>query len=568
MIDVVFVVPSTEALLNEEFGGTLLLATILKQNGISVDIHRFYEVDKQNGFFPFVNETAEILLQKQPKIVSFYCRCDCFLADVMIAKRLKEQNSDLFIVLGGPQVDASANDILAEIPWIDFCCSGEGETTVYPLFSALLNGTDYSKVAGLTYRRNGEIKRNPSAELLPDLDLLPNIDYSLIPTSVVENTKRRKKSASIEAGRGCPFNCAYCSSSLFWSRKFRLKSAQRIVDEMIDLNSKLGISRFQFQHDLFTANKRKLMEFVDELKKENVDFKWACSARTDTIDEQTIAAMNEVGLRSIFLGIESGSERIQKCINKHLKLSEIKSLVRCLKNHKIVVTASFIYGFPEETEEDLEDTLQLAFALHEMGVDNTQFHSCVIFPGTEYYKRYADQLVLSEKQSNIVGDFGVADNQEFIKAHQKLFAFSYEYPTQLRKKYQGLEDYYNQVFALYSEFVRLLPDKFKDKKLTELMFEILELYRQYPDTTNVYMIGQEYVKRYIAGSLQDKLIYAFRYYSDSFQRSKDPEFVEDTQIYPINITDLLNKKTLEEIGDEESVVIFHKSDKTIQTFVC
>ena len=568
MIDVVFVVPSREAVLYEEFGGTLLLATILKQNGISVDILRFFEADKHKGFFPFVNEMAEMLLTKQPKIVSFYCRCDCFLADIMIAKKLKEENPDLFIVFGGPQVDASANDILAEIPWIDFCCSGEGETTVYPLFSALLNGTDYSEVAGLAYRSNGEIQRNPSAELLPDLDLLPDIDYSLIPASVIENTKQQNRGASIEAGRGCPFNCAFCSSSLFWGRKFRLKSAQRIVNEMMDYHSKFGISRFLFQHDLFTANKRKLLEFVDELKKENVDFQWSCSARVDTLDEPTIAAMAEVGLHSIFLGIESGSERIQKCINKHLKISEVKKIVRCLKNHKIGITASFIYGFPEETEEDLEDTLQLAYALREIGVDRMQFHSFAIFPGTEYYKRYAGQLVLSEKQSDIVGDFGVADNQQFITDHQKLFSFSYEYPTQLRKKYNALGEHYHKIFDLYSVLVRLIPIQFKDMKLTELSLELLELYRQHPDLTNIYMIGQEYVKRHIIGALQDKLIHILEYYSDSVQRGADRQFVEDMQIYPINIADLLSNKTLEEIREEDSVVIFRKNGKTIQTFVC
>ena len=124
MIDVVFVVPSRRPFLTEEFGGTLLLASILKQNGISVTIHRFYEVDNSAGFDTFVHNTAEMLLQKQAAIVSFYCRCDCFLANIMIAKKLKEQKPDLHIVFGGPQVDASANDILSEVPWVDFCCSG------------------------------------------------------------------------------------------------------------------------------------------------------------------------------------------------------------------------------------------------------------------------------------------------------------------------------------------------------------------------------------------------------------------------------------------------------------
>lgn len=111
-MDVLFVVPSRGPQLHEEFGGTLLLATILKKQGLSVKIHRFYEVDHSGGFFDFVNQTASSVLSNAPKIVSFYCRCDCYLSNIMIAKRIKEEKPDTYIVFGGPQADASARDSL------------------------------------------------------------------------------------------------------------------------------------------------------------------------------------------------------------------------------------------------------------------------------------------------------------------------------------------------------------------------------------------------------------------------------------------------------------------------
>jgi len=145
MSDVLFVVPQYKASLRDEFSGTLLLATILKQNNIDVDIYRFYKADKSLGFHSFVKETADNIISQKPKIVSFYCRCDCYLTDIIIAKRIKEFLPDTYIVFGGPQADVSAYDTLNEIPWVDFCCRGEGETTIYPLFSALLNDKDYLK---------------------------------------------------------------------------------------------------------------------------------------------------------------------------------------------------------------------------------------------------------------------------------------------------------------------------------------------------------------------------------------------------------------------------------------
>ena len=276
MQDIVFVVPAQAASLYEDFQGTMLLATILKQRGLSVAIHHFYEVDTKQPFEDFIHQTVDRLLSRGPKIVSFYCRCDCYLANLLIARELKARCPDVYIVFGGPQADASAEDTLQEIPWVDFCCCGEGETTVYPLFDSLLKGEDYSAVPGLTYRGpNGCIFRNENPPMTADLDELPHVDYSFLDPVAVEKSLQGGTVATIEAGRGCPFNCAYCSSSLFWKRKFRLKSAKRIVDEMVRMNQQLGVRKFVFQHDLFTVNKKKVLEFTQEMKARGTDFVWA-----------------------------------------------------------------------------------------------------------------------------------------------------------------------------------------------------------------------------------------------------------------------------------------------------
>lgn len=449
-----------------------------------------------------------------------------------------------------------------EIPWVDFCCSGEGETTVYPLFSALLNGTDYTQIPGLVYRTQDTIVENPDPVLWEDLDTLPDIDFDLIPSEIMQNTYEKKKMASIEAGRGCPFNCAYCSSSVFWKRKFRIKSAKRIVQEMLDYYNGFGISRFLFEHDLFTVNKKKLLSFTDALKELDTKFQWACSARVDTLDEETITAMAETGLVSIFLGIETGSERMQKCINKNLKISDIREKIALLVKNKIYITASFIYAFPEETEEDLEQTLQLAYQLYKMGVSSLQFHLCVIFPGTDYYKRYSDQLVISETQSNIVGDFGFEECSDFIHEHQKLFSFCYEYPSPLRTKYAPLGRYVKQIFRLYDNFATLFPNQFSDKKFTEFSQEIIDLHDQNPDK-HASEIGREYAMQYLPGVEEKKIQAVLKFYSDLADMGKTPGFTETFNTYPIDIAALLEKKPLEDIAYQETMVYFTKQDGKI-----
>ena len=568
MCDVLFVIPSQHVNLHEDFQGTLLLATILKQKGVSTCIHRFYEVDLEQSFDSFVRQTVAAILEKQPKIVSFYCRCDCYLANLLIAKGLKEASPELKIVFGGPQAEASAVETLKEISWVDFCCCGEGETTVFPLFSALLNGTDHTQVLGLVYRDAvGTVCRNENAPMIEDLDTLPCIDYSFLPQDAIEYTVSNGKAASIEVGRGCPFNCAYCSSSLFWKRKFRLKSAQRIVREMQDMYEYAGVKKFVFQHDLFTVNKKKILAFTNELEKTGIDFKWACSCRVDTLDQEAIDAMARTGLRSVFIGVESGSEKMQKSMNKNLKIQDVLDTVAAMRKHDIKVKASFIYALPEETEEDLEQSLQLAYQLHKMGVSSISFHLCVIVPGTEYYHRYADNLVLSSTQSNIVGDFGFAESQEFIQEHPNLFTFSYEYESELRRKYAQLEGYVLYIFHLYDQLMEYCPEALENKTFAQLALEVMSLYEGGNGPGSVYQLAMDYTSRYLTDHEQKKLFSVFSYLDARAKAVANNQFLVDFKSYPIHIQDVIDGKPLAEIREQETMVCFKRDGNKVLSLV-
>ena len=147
MSTVLFVTPTIHPRLEDEPLGTLILATIVRQHGVDVDVYRFFDTwnisqDLSTGtehkkvaatsgipmpFDLFVRQTAQHILSRNPRIVSFYCRCDQYLAMIRIAQHLKEQNPSMWIIFGGPQADAAAQATLREIPWVDLCCCGEGD---------------------------------------------------------------------------------------------------------------------------------------------------------------------------------------------------------------------------------------------------------------------------------------------------------------------------------------------------------------------------------------------------------------------------------------------------------
>ena len=569
MSDVLFVALSDEPTISNESVGTLLLATILKQKGISVDIYRYFEADLSKDFASFVDETVENIIRRKPAIVSFYCRCDYYLSNIKIAEKLKAKRPDIYIVFGGPQADASAEETIRLLPWVDFCCSGEGETTVYPLFSGLLQGTDVTGVDGLTYRTpEGNIVSNPRPALIKNLDEEPYLDFSFIPDYVIEKSLEINEPFPVDAGRGCPFNCSYCSSSIFWERKFRLKSTERIISEITRLNQRYNAKLFSIKHDLFTANKKKLTDFCNKLIESNLNINWRCSSRIDTLDAECVDLMVKSGLSGVFLGIETGSERMQKIIHKNLRVNDVLKVTKRLTENNVSIMASFIYGFPEETEEDLEQTLRVVHELYKMGEGVFfQFHLCTITQGTEYYNKYKDELVFAKQFSNIVGDFGVQENTEFINNHKELFTHYSEYHNEFRERFSNLDKIAKLCIKTYDFLLNLKVDGVADMKLTKLVLDFKKANEDLIDTITFgiknYDLEHTAISNYFSamysGEQLQKLLQALSFHYDLLKmRDLSNKITSDVKLYSIDVKDFTNGLPLSEIRTRNSMVYFNK----------
>ena len=565
MCDIVFLTPTDERNLNTECTGTLLLATILKQKGINVDIYRFYESDNSKGFDSFVEETAKNILAKEPRIVSFYCRCDCFLADIRIAQRIKKINKDITVIFGGPQADAVSDYLLNEIPEVDYCCSGEGEETIYPLVSGILGGEDVTGIDGLTYRDSeGKSVTNPRPVLKQSLDTLPFVDYSLVPEDAMQETVNNK-AFPLEVGRGCPFNCAFCSTCLFWKRKFRIKTPERIIAEIERIKDLYGVSKYSFHHDLFTAKKQNVMDFCKYVKERGTDLKWMCSSRIDTLDEETIEAMASSGLVRVYFGIETGSPRMQKITHKNLKIPQIIDVCQMLTDRDVKVTASFIYGFPEENEEDLEQTLQLMRKLMEIGVTSFQLHLCAIFPGTEYFDKYKEELVFADNYSDQVSDFGVKENFEFITSHNNLFPFYYEYHNEHREKFALLSSYGVKCIKLYNNMLRVDKERFEEKTLVQLYLDFVQANKDLLEgDTDLSVLVDNYLASVGYNEEELKKIRAIlAFISDEGRIYAGKEDAMEVKNYGADIKAFYEKKGLAEISATPTMVIFRKIGKEL-----
>lgn len=445
MLDVLFINSAEQIALKNEVNGTMLLATKLIQSGFSADVLRFAQIKSyQKDYSQFIQDIAAEILRRAPRCVSFYTLWPYYHIMLRIASELKSAQPDIVTVFGGPQASATAEATLSAMKAVDYICTGEGENTVVPFFTALLrsNCSGLSAIPGLYYRSQGQIVSNTHDVPLCDLNELPRWDPALcLPLSAEPEAARRSRNyfMPLDVGRGCPFQCTFCCSSRFWKRAYRLKSAERILEDLRYYYDNYGIRSFSFSHDAFTVNQKLVHDICDRIISDGLDITFKCTTRVDCVTEELILKMKQAGLSHIELGIETGSPRMQKIIRKNLDLSRVQHLVAFLKQQKIHVALFFMYGFPEETEADLAATLDLFFRMVDMGVEYTSMSFCKFNPSTVITQQYADELVFDPavdiSSRNV---FGFWDEREQIASHRDIFPFFFHLSTPVRNQYQYL----------------------------------------------------------------------------------------------------------------------------------
>lgn len=446
MAEILFVNSTTEHSLVMETNGTLLLGTILLNDGFDVDVLRLGDVEGyQKDYSTFIRCFTDRILELNPRCVSFYTLWTHFHIMLRIAKELKAVRPEIIIVMAGPQVSSTAAEVMEAMTFVDYVCYGEGENTVIPFFRALLRngGEGLEEVPQLYYRKNGKIVCAGITAPVCDLETLPQWDDRLYLDACGDESKKLRTSPTyymnIDVGRGCPFNCTFCSSSLFWKRKYRLKSPQKIVDDILHWNQKFGIRSFRFSHDAFTVNKKLVYQVCDELDNAGLKITWTCTSRVDCIDEDLIARMVKSGMDRIELGVETGSPRMQKIINKNLDLAKLSEMVDVLLKYNVEINLFFMFGFPEETIEDLAMTLDLLFSMLDRGVHYVSMAYCHFYPGTAITNKYFDQLVLDHSIKVLPRSlYGCAEEVEMIENNKAIFPFFYHLETPLRREFQYL----------------------------------------------------------------------------------------------------------------------------------
>lgn len=570
MLDILFVTPTEELDLRHESNGTMLLATKLLQADFSTRLLRFCEEDHYNkDYTAFVNGMTEKILAAAPRCVSFYTVWPYYHIMLHIAKQVKAQNPHMWVVFGGPQASATVMATMQAMPFVDCVSTGEGENIVVPFFTALLRDGDLSQIPGLYYRKGDEIKYNLIEQPLCDLNTLPHWDDSLHTYA----TQQSKLSGSryympIDAGRGCPYNCSFCCTSHFWRRTYRLKTAKRIVEDIRYYKEKFGMTSFWFSHDAFTTNRKLVEEVCDHLMEQDLGITWRCSTRIDCITEELVLKMKQAGMKQIEVGIETGSERMQKLIHKNLDLEKAKKKIEFMLSQGIVVDVFFMYGFPEEAEEDLRKTLALLYALLNMGVHRASMSYCRFNPATQITEDHFDRLVLDRDIKVLSrGVFGYEESLEMISQNKAIFPFFYHLDTPVRNEYQYLIFFVN-IYHQYPNSLRHLRQLYG--------YDDLKLYRDFCElNAECFARDMNYATEYMKkNSLQmlermldkmddpqiEQLRGLLRYDRDIRMFKMSQADVKEEKTYSFNMMDLQRKRPFREYRPGTTTILMERKE--------
>jgi radical SAM superfamily enzyme YgiQ (UPF0313 family) len=283
-----------------------------------------------------------------------------FDVSMEFVEAIRKKHPQAPIVLGGPHVTFVDEEVLRTFDSVDFVLRDEGDLTFPRLVAALERGgspEDLAAIEGLTWRRGKEVVRNPSGGVVEDLDALPYPAYHLVDT---REYLACQPTLIVEAGRGCPYNCNFCSTTNMFQRKYRVKSAPRLVDEIEWAMKATGTNRFELLHDNLVANKPYVLELCQEIRARNLDVDWSCTSRTDNLTEEVAHQMFLAGCGSVFFGVESLSAERQKWTGKRLKPPKIEEAVELTRRQHLIPGVGIILGFPDETDEELDATLGAA----------------------------------------------------------------------------------------------------------------------------------------------------------------------------------------------------------------
>lgn len=388
--------------LSEDFTGIepplwlALTAATLREQGFSV-----VAIDAEAKDLT-IKETIQKTLEHKPTLVAIVVSGTNPSASTMnmigaseVLGQFKEVAPHIPIVLSGLHPSALPERTMREES-TDFVIEGEGFSTYAELLKALKEGRklgDDFPIKGLWYKKNGKIISNPHASNVADLGTLPMPAWDLLPMAryrahnwhCFESIDEREPYGVIYTSLGCPFSCSFCCINVtFGGSGIRYRPPQKVAEEIDFLVKNYGVKNIKILDEIFVLKSAHVIELCDRIIALNHNLNFWVYGRIDTAREDLLKKMKEAGMNWIAYGIESGSKKVRDGVSKgRFDQEMIKKVVKMTHDAGMYIVANFIFGLPDDDEETMQETLDLA---KELNCEYSNFYCAMAYPGSQLYK--------------------------------------------------------------------------------------------------------------------------------------------------------------------------------------
>jgi len=397
--------------------GTIYAASLMREEGYEVSL---FDVCLRDN----PNEIEAILEREQPAFLVLYDDGFNYLTKMCLTT-MRDAAFEMMAIAKkhGCQILVNSSDSTDHFEkylenGADVILLGEGESSLLETVQSFEKNTDLNEVKGLCFKSDNEITNTGRRPVLKDLDALPQPAWDLVNVDeykAVWASNGHPFALNIATTRGCPFHCNWCAKPIYGQR-YNTRSPQRVVAELKMLEEKFGVTNFWMCDDIFGLKPGWVQTFRDELTQENLQIQYKIQSRADLLlEEDNIDALVASGLYEVWIGAESGSQKILDAMNKGTQVSQIKESTELLQSKGVRVAFFLQFGYLDETKEDVDATMKmlLDFMPDDIGVSVSY-----PLPGTEFYEMVKSQL--GEKANWTDSDdlalmFQNTFNQEYYK---------------------------------------------------------------------------------------------------------------------------------------------------------